>query len=102
MILKTVLGIAVITAIFILSPVRDPAKTSLASASDATAGAPSNMLSSLAAQFPAAVSRGSVPAVGHAADAVLAVAGGASGLEPVRKIVIPPAPVPVEMPPLRR
>lgn len=104
MILKTVLGIAVVTVIFILSPVRDQGKVAPVAVDppSGSEGAPSNMLSSLAAQIPAAMSRSSGAGAGHAAQAALAVAGAASGLESVRRIVIPPPPVPVEMPPLRR
>lgn len=102
--LRAVLGMAVVTTLCILSPERESAKQSK-QPPDRDDGPRSDMLSSLAAQFPAAaanrVAAAAKPQAAVFLDSVGAGAG-AGGLEAVRKIVIPPAPVPIEMPPLRR
>lgn len=109
--LKAVLGLAIITTLVVLSPERDTTNTSgsLKAAADHPSMTDRASLSALAAQLAPeliGMRAGTAPQEGGSSQiatlaepAVRQVTAG--GLEQVRLIVIPPAPVPISMPPLR-
>jgi hypothetical protein len=106
--LRAVLGLAVITTLCVLSPERDSKRHSGPSQAraDAIPSSSLDFLSGLAATAALALPEVSDSAGSQEPQAAIvgAAARGAAtaGIEGVRKIVIPPPPVPVDMPPLRR
>ncbi len=105
---RAVLGLAVITTLCVLSPERESKRSSAPSQAGAdSVPAPSlDFLSALAAKaalaLPDAGDSNDTPAPQTALAGAAAKHAAAAGVEGIRKIVIPPPPIPVDMPPLRR
>ena len=105
---RAVLGLAVITTLCVLSPERESRRSSAPSqaGADSIPSASLDYLSALAARaalaLPDVGESNDTPAPPAALAGAAARQAAAAGVEGIRKIVIPPPPIPVEMPPLRR
>ena len=103
--LRAVLGLAVITTMVVLSPVREKLPGNTLAATLPETGQLTEVASRLAPDFLGAKGGTSTPdllsgqVVATAAPVARQIA--ASSLEPVRRITISPPPIPLDMPPLR-